>query len=91
MAIAATDIRAVAALGPERAFRRAGYSETLRRTGHKLVGLCPFHAEQDGSFTITLDADHAGAWHCFGCRAGGDVLTFYSKLHGVHDFGATCE
>src|SRR5690242_448727 len=46
-------------------------SETveLKRNGRWLVGLCPFHAEKTGSFTVR--EDH---YRCFGCGAHGDVI-----------------
>ena len=45
----------------------------LRRAGANLVGLCPFHNEKTPSFTVFLSDPH---FHCFGCGAGGDVVTF---------------
>jgi len=45
----------------------------LTRNGNKLVGLCPFHNEQNGSFNIF----DGGAYKCFGCEAkGGSVIDF---------------
>ena len=45
----------------------------LRRAGANMVGLCPFHNEKTPSFTVFLADPH---FHCFGCGAGGDVVTF---------------
>ena len=45
----------------------------LRRVGTRLVGLCPFHAEKTGSFYVN---QAEGLYHCFGCQASGDVITF---------------
>ncbi|MFH1944606.1 MAG: DNA primase [Acidobacteriota bacterium] len=45
---------------------------TLRKRGSKHVGLCPFHSEKDGSFTVDEDKQ---LYHCFGCGAGGDIFT----------------
>jgi DNA primase len=45
----------------------------LRRVGTRLVGLCPFHAEKTGSFYVNPSE---GLYHCFGCQAGGDAITF---------------
>lgn len=45
----------------------------LRRVGTRHVGLCPFHKEKTPSFHV----DPAnGFFYCFGCGAGGDVITF---------------
>ncbi|MBV9440233.1 MAG: DNA primase [Candidatus Eremiobacteraeota bacterium] len=49
---------------------------TLRKRGADLVGLCPFHAEKSPSFHVHPDR---GFFKCFGCGAGGDVLTFVQK------------
>ena len=39
-----------------------------------MVGRCPFHSEKTPSFTVFEDN-----FHCFGCGAGGDALTFLLK------------
>ncbi|WP_163507547.1 DNA primase [Fodinicola acaciae] len=47
---------------------------TLRSAGGgSLKGLCPFHDEKTPSFTVS---PARGFYHCFGCGAGGDVITF---------------
>ena len=46
---------------------------TLKRRGKNLVGLCPLHNEKTPSFTIYPEN---GSFYCFGCGAGGDVITF---------------
>jgi DNA primase len=53
---------------------------TLRKTGRRFVGLCPFHDERTPSFTVDRER---GLFHCFGCGAGGDVFDFYMRTHGV--------
>ncbi len=50
---------------------------TLRRSGARLVGLCPFHDEKSPSFGINPSA---GFFHCFGCGEGGDVISFVQKV-----------
>jgi DNA primase len=50
---------------------------TLRRSGARLVGLCPFHDEKSPSFGIN---PAAGFYHCFGCGEGGDVISFVQKV-----------
>jgi len=50
-------------------------SETVRlkKSGNKYIGLCPFHNEKTPSFNVSPDV---GLYHCFGCKAGGDVINF---------------
>jgi DNA primase len=52
----------------------------LRRVGRNHVGLCPFHAEKTGSFTVNEDR---GIFHCFGCGAGGNVFSFLMRLEAA--------
>ena len=50
---------------------------TLRRRGKTLVGLCPFHNEKTPSFTVYPDTN---SFYCFGCGAGGDVISFIRRI-----------
>ncbi|HZY97133.1 MAG TPA: DNA primase [Candidatus Cybelea sp.] len=52
----------------------------LRKRGNDLVGLCPFHSEKTPSFHVHSDR---GFFKCFGCGAGGDVITFVQKLENA--------
>lgn len=52
----------------------------LRRRGRTLVGLCPFHGEKTPSFTVYPDTD---SFYCFGCQAGGDVITFIKRMENL--------
>ena len=45
----------------------------LKRTGRNLKGLCPFHSEKTPSFVVYPEN---GSFFCFGCGAGGDIVTF---------------
>jgi DNA primase len=45
----------------------------LTRAGREHKGLCPFHSEKTPSFTVN---DDKGFYHCFGCGAHGDVISF---------------
>ena len=50
----------------------------LRKTGaQNYSGLCPFHKEKTGSFSV--NATH-GYFYCFGCHEKGDVFTFVMKM-----------
>ncbi|MBV9232484.1 MAG: DNA primase [Candidatus Eremiobacteraeota bacterium] len=53
-----------------------GQYVSLRKRGADLVGLCPFHAEKTPSFHVHPDR---GFFKCFGCGAGGDVITFVQR------------
>ncbi|HWQ51073.1 MAG TPA: CHC2 zinc finger domain-containing protein, partial [Terriglobales bacterium] len=52
----------------------------LRRQGSNLVGLCPFHGEKTPSFTVFTGDQH---YYCFGCGAGGDVITFVRAIENL--------
>jgi DNA primase len=53
----------------------------LKKTGaQNYTGLCPFHKEKTGSFSV--NATH-GYFYCFGCHEKGDVFTFVMKLENV--------
>lgn len=45
----------------------------LKRAGSRYVACCPFHNEKTPSFTVFTDTS---SYYCFGCGAGGDVITF---------------
>ncbi len=53
---------------------------TLKRRGKKLVGLCPFHAESNPSFTVDEEKQ---LYHCFGCGAGGDVFSLIMEKENL--------
>lgn len=52
----------------------------IKRRGRNLVGLCPFHSEKTPSFTVYPDSQ---SFYCFGCGAGGDVITFIKKIENL--------
>lgn len=53
---------------------------TLKRAGRNMVGLCPFHSEKTPSFSVNANDQF---YHCFGCGAGGDVITFVMKMENL--------
>ncbi len=52
----------------------------LKRRGRNLVGLCPFHNEHTPSFNLYPES---GSFYCFGCGAGGDVITFVRRIENL--------
>lgn len=57
-----------------------GHHVSLRRAGQNLVGLCPFHQEKSPSFSVNPSKQ---MFYCFGCKAGGDVFAFLTKITGA--------
>jgi len=53
---------------------------TLSRSGSNLKGLCPFHSEKTPSFTVYSGDGH---FYCFGCGAGGDVISFVMRMENL--------
>lgn len=56
-----------------------GEFANLKKVGKNLVGLCPFHAEKTGSFTVSPDTN---SYKCFGCGAGGGPVQFLHQIGG---------
>ena len=52
----------------------------LTRKGSSLVGLCPFHSEKTGSFSVSHGKN---LYHCFGCGRGGDGISFVMEKEGM--------
>ena len=52
----------------------------LRGRGRVRQGVCPFHDETEGSFTVYADSER---FYCFGCGEGGDVLDFIQRMEGL--------
>ncbi len=52
----------------------------LKRAGSSYKGLCPFHNEKTPSFTVD---EKKQLFHCFGCGAGGDVVSFIMQKEGL--------
>ncbi len=57
----------------------------LRKVGRRWTGLCPFHNEKSPSFSVNAEE---GFYHCFGCKASGDAITFVRELDGLDFVGA---
>jgi len=54
---------------------------TLKRAGTNYNGLCPFHSEKTPSFTVF---PKTASFYCFGCGAGGEVISFIEKAENVN-------
>lgn len=52
----------------------------LKRAGSNYNGLCPFHSEKTPSFTVFPSTR---TFYCFGCGAGGDVVSFVMRAEGL--------
>ena len=52
----------------------------LVRKGRRYSGLCPFHSEKTPSFSVV---DDQGFYHCFGCGAHGDAISFLRETDGL--------
>lgn len=55
-------------------------SVALSRAGRELVGQCPFHDDRTPSLSVS---DEKGLFHCFGCHASGDVITYTMLIEGL--------
>ena len=53
----------------------------LKRSGRNYFGLCPFHNEKSPSFSVSPDKQ---IFHCFGCGAGGNNISFIMKIEGCN-------
>ncbi len=49
----------------------------LKKRGANLIGLCPFHTEKTGSFTVSPSK---GIYKCFGCGKSGHVAQFVMEI-----------
>ena len=52
----------------------------LHGRGRVRQGVCPFHEEGQGSFTVYADTER---FYCFGCGEGGDVLDFVRRIENL--------
>ena len=65
-----------------------GQTVTLKRVGRNWVGLCPFHQEKTPSFSVNPERQF---YHCFSCKAGGDVFRYVQETERVGEIGrASC-
>ena len=53
---------------------------SLKRSGRTSKGLCPFHSEKSPSFVVYHENQ---SFYCFGCGAGGDVISFIMRIENL--------
>lgn len=53
---------------------------TLKKKGKTYWGCCPFHNEKTPSFSVN---EERGLFHCFGCKAGGNVFSYVQRYEGI--------
>ena len=56
-----------------------GEQVSLKKAGRNYKGPCPFHQEKTPSFSVSSDKQ---VYHCFGCGASGNVVTFLMESQG---------
>lgn len=52
----------------------------LKKSGSNHSGLCPFHSERSPSFSVS---EAKQLYHCYGCKKGGDLVSFVMEMQGV--------
>jgi len=57
----------------------------LTKKGNRYWGLCPFHGEKTGSFSVKPDEQF---FYCFGCHVGGNVFRFVEQMERTDFVGA---
>jgi DNA primase len=61
----------------------------LKKAGaNRYSGLCPFHTEKTGSFSVSVTSQR---YYCFGCQAKGDVIGFVMEIEGIPFYEALKE
>jgi DNA primase len=60
-------------------------TELRKSGGTTYMAICPFHDERTPSMSVDVVKK---LYHCFGCDAGGDAISFVRELEGVDFVGA---
>lgn len=60
----------------------------IKKSGKNWFGCCPFHAEKSPSFSVDESKQF---YHCFGCGAHGDVISFVMEYSGMEFIDACKE
>lgn len=56
------------------------YLEDYKIRRNELSCSCPFHDEYTPSFNANLET---GVYHCFGCGAKGNIITFVAEMENI--------
>lgn len=62
-----------------------GEDVALKRSGNNYQGKCPFHDDRSPSFSVSPEKQ---VYHCFGCGASGNALTYAKEKRGLDFIGA---
>lgn len=54
------------------------YIDLKRVKDDKYIALCPFHSDKNPSFNVNPEK---GVYHCFGCGASGNLITFLENIN----------
>ncbi len=57
-----------------------GQSVSLKKTGNRYQGLCPFHQDHNPSFSVTPET---GRYKCWSCGESGDAFNFVMKTRNI--------
>lgn len=68
---------------PEKVLGPLGLLDGAKRQAYGYLILCPWHSERTPSCSVKLASDGTIAAHCFGCGAGGDVLSLVAATRGL--------
>lgn len=56
------------------------YLDDYKIRRNELICICPFHDENTASFNANLET---GQYHCFGCDAKGNIITFVAEIEHI--------
>jgi len=62
-----------------------GEDITLKKSGSNYQSRCPFHDDRSPSFSVSPDKQ---VYHCFGCGASGNILTYIKEKRGLDFVGS---
>lgn len=58
------------------------YLDDYKIRRNELICSCPFHDEYTPSFNANLEN---GVYHCFGCGAKGNIITFVAEMENINN------